>query len=133
MFLKIQTWFPYNVQIYLNGREYLSRLLKAEGISYSMYNNSFSYLEDFEKAQELADCVLNKKLSHSFDGMVKKINCLLPEIEEVFHHSYYWCIDQCENRKIEPAFHNSRPHLYPLQKSNLSCHNCPGNPLLNHI
>lgn len=96
MFLKIQTWFPYNVQIYLNGREYLSRLLKDEGISYSMYNNSFSYLEDFEKAQELADGVLDKKLSHSFDGMVKKINCLLPHIEEVFHHSYYWCIDQCE-------------------------------------
>ena len=24
MFLKIQTWFPYNVQIYINGREYLS-------------------------------------------------------------------------------------------------------------
>lgn len=96
MFLKIQTWFPYNVQIYLNGREYLSRLLKAEGISYSMYNNSFSYLEDFKKAQELADGILNKKLSSSFDGMVKKINCLLPDIEGVFSHSYYWCIDQCE-------------------------------------
>lgn len=96
MFLKIQTWFPYNVQIYLNGREYLSRLLNAEGIPFSMYNNSFSYIEDFERAQELADCVLNKKLSDSFDGMVKKINCLLPGIEEVFGRSYYWCIDQCE-------------------------------------
>lgn len=26
MFIKIQTWFPYNVQVYMNGREYLSRL-----------------------------------------------------------------------------------------------------------
>ena len=26
MFLKIQTWFPYNVQIYINGREYLSKI-----------------------------------------------------------------------------------------------------------
>lgn len=96
MFLKIQTWFPYNVQIYLNGREYLSRLLETQGIPFSMYNNSFSYIENFEKAQELADRVLNKKLSASFDGMVKRINCLLPDIEEVFSHSYYWCIDQCE-------------------------------------
>ncbi len=96
MFLKIQTWFPYNVQIYLNGREYLSMLLKTEGISYSMYNNSFSYLEDFEKAQELANGTLNKKISSSFYGMVKKINCLLPDIEEALGHSYYWCIDQCE-------------------------------------
>lgn len=59
MLFKIHTWFPYNVQIYLNGREYLSRLLKGEGIAYSMYHNSFSYIEDFNKAQELADRVLN--------------------------------------------------------------------------
>ena len=96
MFLKIQTWFPYNIQIYLNGREYLSRLLSKDGIPYAMYNNSFSYIENFGRAQELADGILNKKLSASFDGMAEKINCLLPDIMETMHHSYYWCIDQCE-------------------------------------
>jgi len=96
MFIKIQTWFPYNVQIYINGREYASRLFSKDNISYEMYNNSFSYIEDFNKAQELADSILNKKISDSFDGMIKKINCLLPTINEVLHHSYYWCIDQCE-------------------------------------
>lgn len=96
MFLRIQTWFPYNVQIYLNGREYLSRLLQREGIAYSMYNNSFSYIEDFDGAQKLADRILNKKLSDSFDGMVRKVNCFLPDIKDVLSHSYYWCVDQCE-------------------------------------
>lgn len=96
MFLKIQTWFPYNVQIYVNGREYLSKLLDKNNIRYEMYHNSFSYIEDFEKSQSIANSILNKKLSDSFDGMVRKINNLLPGIEEVFHHSYYWCIDQCE-------------------------------------
>lgn len=96
MFLKIQTWFPYNIQIYLNGREYLSRLLAKEGLSFSMYNNSFSYVEDFQKAQELADGVLNKKLSASFDGMAGKINCLLPDLYDTLSHTYYWCVDQCE-------------------------------------
>ena len=42
MYLKIQTWFPYNVQIYINGREYLSKLLDKNNIKYEMYNNSFS-------------------------------------------------------------------------------------------
>lgn len=60
-----------------------------------MYNNSFSYIEDFEKAQELADSVLNQKLSASFDGMAQTVNCLLPDIMETLHHSYYWCVDQC--------------------------------------
>lgn len=96
MFLKIQTWFPYNVQIYINGREYLSKIFDKNDIKYEMYNNSFSYIDDFEKAQKLADSILDKKISDSFDGMIKKINNLLPNIEKIFSHSYYWCIDQCE-------------------------------------
>ena len=96
MFLKIQTWFPYNVQIYINGREYLSKILDKNNIKYEMYNNSFSYIDDFKKAQKLADNILDKKISDSFDGMIKKINNLLPNIEKIFSHSYYWCIDQCE-------------------------------------
>lgn len=96
MYLKIQTWFPYNVQIYINGREYLSKLLDKNNIKYEMYNNSFSYIEDFTRAQELADNILNQKISDSFDGLVKQINVHLPKIEKIFSHSYYWCIDQCE-------------------------------------
>lgn len=96
MFLKIQTWFPYNVQIYINGREYLSKIFDKENIKYEMYNNSFSYIEDFDKAQKLANGILNKKISDSFDGLVSQINNHLPNIECIFSHSYYWCIDQCE-------------------------------------
>ena len=96
MYLKIQTWFPYNVQIYINGREYLSKLLNKNNIKYEMYNNSFSYIDDFSKAQELADGILNQKISDSFDGLIKQINVHLPKIEKIFNHSYYWCIDQCE-------------------------------------
>lgn len=96
IFLKIQTWFPYNVQIYINGRECLSRLLSQNGIPYEMYNNSFSYIEDYNKAQELADGILDKKISDSFDGIVKKVNNLFPGIEDIFSHSYYWRIYQCE-------------------------------------
>lgn len=80
----------------LKGREYLSKLLDKNNIKYEMYNNSFSYIEDFEKAQKLADDILNKKISDSFDGLIKHINNLLPNIEKIFSHSYYWCIDQCE-------------------------------------
>ncbi len=75
MFLKIQTWFPYNVQIYFNGREYLSKLLDKNNIQYEMYNNSFSYIKDFDKAQELADSILNKNISSSFDGLINQLPC----------------------------------------------------------
>ena len=96
MFLKIQTWFPYNVQIYINGREYCSKLFDKVGLKYEMYKNSFSYIEDYEKAQKIADGILNKKLSDSFDGLVSNINNHLPKIKDILGCSYYWCIDQCE-------------------------------------
>lgn len=96
MYLKIQTWFPYNVQIYINGREFLSKLLDKNNIKYEMYNNSFSYIENFNKAQKLADNILNQKISDSFDGLIEKINIHIPKIKAIFSHSYYWCIDQCE-------------------------------------
>lgn len=96
MFFKIQTWFPYNVQVYINGREYCSKLFDKNNIKYEMFNNSFSYIEDFDKAQKLADNILNQKLSDSLDGIANKINILLPNIKEKLNHSYHWCIDQCE-------------------------------------
>ena len=96
MFLRIQTWFPYTVQIYINGREFLSKLMDKSGIKYTKRDNSFAFIEDYGKAQELADNVLKEKLSDSFDGMVVKINNLLPGIKKAINRSYYWCIDQCE-------------------------------------
>ncbi|MDR2571182.1 MAG: hypothetical protein LBD23_12980 [Oscillospiraceae bacterium] len=96
MFFKIQTWLPYNVQIYINGREYLSRLLEKNGTEYVMYSNSFAHIDDFSIAQELADGILNKRLLDSFGGIASKVNNLLPDIKKVFPDGYYWCIDQCE-------------------------------------
>ena len=96
MYLKIQTWFPYNVQIYINGREYLSKILDKNNVKYEMYNNSFSYIEDFDKAQKLANNILNQKISDSFDHLINQINPLLSNINKIFSASYYWCIDQCE-------------------------------------
>ncbi|WP_435303565.1 hypothetical protein, partial [Thomasclavelia cocleata] len=61
-----------------------------------MYHNSFSFIDDFDKAQKIANDILNKKISPSFDGMIKKINVHLPVIEQTMGHSYYWCLDQCE-------------------------------------
>lgn len=96
MFIKIQTWFPYNVQIYINGHSYLAKLLDKNTIEYQMYNNSFAYIDDFQKAQELANGILSKRISDSFDGIVNKLNPHLPNIKEKLNHSYFWCVDQCE-------------------------------------
>ena len=96
MFIKLQTWFPFTITVYINGRELMKRALEENNISYQMYDNSFSYLSDFEKAQELADHFDSKKLSNHLDLFAARINPFLPKVKEIFGNGYYWCASQIE-------------------------------------
>jgi len=53
MNIRLQTWFPYHIQICLNGREWLRRALEKEGIKFFAHGNKFLYTEDYQKAQQL--------------------------------------------------------------------------------
>jgi hypothetical protein len=53
--LRIQTWLPFTVQVCVNGHEYLRRRLDAEGTGYAMMENSFHQIDDWDRAQELAN------------------------------------------------------------------------------
>jgi len=96
MHIKIQTWFPFGIQIYINGREYLSRLLNKENIKYARYDNCFTDIADLDRAQELADKINSIDLSNRFDALADRINNFLPVIKETFNYGYYWCMAECE-------------------------------------
>ena len=115
MHIKIQSWFPFMVQIYINGHEWLKQQLIKENIPFEMYNNSFSYIENIEKAQEIADKLIDSKISDKFDSMIKEINNFLPTIEETFSHTYYWCLSECEYST--DIIHDSRESVDEYFKS----------------
>lgn len=96
MYLKIQTWFPFNVQIYLNGREYICTQLDKEGIHYERYNNSLVDIDNIERAQEISNHLQNMNLERKFDGIVSKYNNLLPRFEKYLGHGYFWTVFECE-------------------------------------
>ena len=96
MYFKIQTWFPFNVQIYLNGREYICTKLTKEGISYERYNNSLVDIENIERAQEISDYFHNMNIQRRFDGLAKKYINLLPRFEKHLGHGYFWTVFECE-------------------------------------
>ncbi len=96
MYLKIQTWFPFNVQIYINGREYVCKQLDKEGIHYERYNNSLVDIDDIERAQEISDHLQNMDLERKLDGIVSKYNNLLPRFEKYLGHGYFWSMFECE-------------------------------------
>lgn len=96
MHVKLQTWFPFLIQVYINGREMMKHVFDENGISYRMYDNSFFEISDIPKAQELADKFDSKSLCRQLDLFAHKVNPYLDTIENVFHQGYYWCVDQCE-------------------------------------
>jgi len=51
MHLRLQTWFPFQVNLCLNGRHWLARQLDQAGIAYQKKDNTFLRLADFGQAQ----------------------------------------------------------------------------------
>ena len=95
--IRLQTWFPFSIQIYLNGKEYLKRQLENEAIKFTSYDNSVTWVEDIERAQHIADKFIEKKWYATFDSFAAKINSFLPRITEIFNgHVYHWFVEQCE-------------------------------------
>lgn len=96
MFVKIQTWFPFNIQVYINGRELMKSVFDKNNISYECYDNSFTDLSDPVKAQELADKFDSAKLCRQLDAFAKSINPFLDTVYQTFGQGYHWCVNQCE-------------------------------------
>lgn len=98
MFLRLQTWFPFEIMVYINGRELLRSEFEKNNIQYSMYDNSFSTLSDIDLAQQLADKMVDKAkdLSSYFDKLADKYNNYLSTFKKINGEGYRWYLYQCE-------------------------------------
>src|SRR6516162_1451553 len=52
---RIQTWFPFSIQICLNGREWLARQMDQAGLAYARQDNCFPWIDHWPRAQQLID------------------------------------------------------------------------------
>jgi hypothetical protein len=96
MSARIQTWFPFQVQIYLNGREWLAQQMKQAGIQYVRQENCFPWIEDYPRAQALLDEQLKTDWPRSLDGIARQLNPLHEEIFDQFPANYYWSVRESE-------------------------------------
>ena len=55
MHVRIQGWIPYDIQVYVNGREWLARQLDRAGVGYVRHDNSLLAIDDIETAAELCE------------------------------------------------------------------------------
>lgn len=93
---RIQTWFPFPVQICLNGREWLARQMDAAALEYVRQDNCFPWIADWSKAQRLMDQQLKASWPKLLDGVARQLNPVHGEIFQKHPVSYYWSTYQSE-------------------------------------
>jgi hypothetical protein len=111
---RIQTWFPFSIQICLNGREWLAQQMHAAGLEYLQHDNCFPYIANGTKAQRLMDRQLKTPWPKRLNGIARQLNPIHAQIFRKYPISYYWSTYQHE-WALDVVFHHAADlrHFYP--------------------
>lgn len=96
MHARLQTWFPFAVQVGINGREWLARQLQQAGLSYQRRDNKFLDVDDFAHAQVLLDRQLRESWPQRLDEVLALIHPAHPQLLGRLPVAYYWSVYQSE-------------------------------------
>jgi hypothetical protein len=96
MHARIQTWFPFAIQLCLNGREWLARSMDRAGLSYLQRDNCFTWLEHPERAQRLMDRQVKAAWPRLLDAIARQLNPLHDAMFRAWPIQYYWSTHQSE-------------------------------------
>jgi len=92
--VRLPTWLPYTLQVYVNGHEWLTRQLDRQQIGYRQQDNAFLHIDDLKQAQALADRLLRKKWPRFLNVLARRVNPLLGDFLK--GSTYNWVTDQAE-------------------------------------
>jgi hypothetical protein len=114
MHARIQTWFPFGIQICLNGREWLARSMDAAGLGYQRRDNCFTWLQDADRAQRMMDRQVRSDWPTLLNGIARSLNPQHAAMFAGFPMEYYrstyqseWATDIMFGQVARLA------HLYP--------------------
>jgi hypothetical protein len=92
IYLRVPTWSPFRLQFYCNGHSWLARQLESQSIGFVMADNAFARIDDWQRAQELADAFSPDLLHRVLDRYAAQCCPVL----EVFGQTYHWSLMQVE-------------------------------------
>lgn len=93
--VRLQSWFPFNIFICLNGRHWLERQLIKKQIGYVKDGNCFPWIGDIKTAQQLMTNQLQTPWAEMLNGLVSEMN---PNLYSILPLSpdYYWSVNESE-------------------------------------
>jgi hypothetical protein len=96
MHARIQTWFPFTVYVCLNGREWLARQLDQARLHYVRRDNTFTWLEDLDRAQALFDQQLRAHWPSLLGSLAEALNPAHADLFAKAPVQYYWSVADSE-------------------------------------
>jgi len=91
-YLRVPTWAPFRLQFYFNAHQQLALMLQAHGIPYTLMDNAFIEIGNWEAAQNLSDVMDPALLHHVLD---EQAATYCPVIRH-FDTGYHWSLMQAE-------------------------------------
>lgn len=91
-YVRVPTWAPFRLQVYLNGHGWLSKQLEKNGIEHGMEDNAMVSCSNWKRAQQIADNFPVKKFHRRLEGWAQQY-C---PVQETFDTSYHWSLMQVE-------------------------------------
>jgi hypothetical protein len=95
VYIRLQTWFPYVAQIYVNGHNWLARQMVRRKVGFCQQDNAFTELDDPQQAQQLADRFIHLRWVRQLDRWANQVNPVRRQGWLRRYH-YYWVIEQAE-------------------------------------
>jgi hypothetical protein len=96
MHVRLQTWAPYEIQVYVNGREWLARQLDRAGIGYRRSDNTITHVDDFGAVTTLCESFAHTDWPRFLERQTTLVNPLLPALTGAGFPGSWWVIDQSE-------------------------------------
>lgn len=112
MHLRLQSWFPFRIEVCLNGREWLARQLDRAKESYQRQENYFAWIAHPDKAQRLMDEQLRTPWRTHLQHLLDQCHPLHKAICAPLHWEYYWTC--CESEYATDVMFQSPQRLQTL-------------------
>lgn len=95
MHIRIQTWIPFTVQIYVNGHDWLAQQMAKKNLAFVLRHNAFTQLANAAAAQKLASRFAKLNWPAILERYARRVNPLFRDVLKG-HPSYYWVTEQAE-------------------------------------
>ena len=95
IYIRLTTWFPFTVQVYVNGHSWLAQQMLQQRLGFNLQDNAFTALENPQAVQELADSFVHLNGIKILNRLVRSVN---PLMNERWFRSLSddWVVDQAE-------------------------------------